>query len=242
MGWLEDIQLNRRRQVEQMNKAFGNNLEKAYNKDDFSDDNSTKRDGKSNIYKMKVLGLRKFDGQDSKKYVGVENADGSYITNLDNGDIVVSLMDDGGYLVSKFPIGNDEDVDEREAADLDEALDIALMYKEDLEEETDDDDVMYQNTEKSDDDAEVYAEEETEKSFEDEVNPFELSAWEKEQEEIAKAYETLGLDYNIEKAHKDGDMHPNGKWVWRASANGGKGDWRVAKPGGSKATAYSKAR
>lgn len=31
-------------------------------------------------------------------------------------------------------------------------------------------------------------------------------------------------------------MHPNGKWVWRASANGGKGDWRVAKTGGSKAT------
>lgn len=37
-------------------------------------------------------------------------------------------------------------------------------------------------------------------------------------------------DNDIEKAkHQDGDMHPNGKWVWRASANGGKGDWRVAK-------------
>jgi hypothetical protein len=34
---------------------------------------------------------------------------------------------------------------------------------------------------------------------------------------------------------------PNGKWVWRQSANGGKGDWRVAKPGGSKATAGSAA-
>lgn len=44
-------------------------------------------------------------------------------------------------------------------------------------------------------------------------------------------------DNDIEKAkHQDGDMHPNGKWVWRASANGGKGDWRVAKPGGSKST------
>lgn len=47
-------------------------------------------------------------------------------------------------------------------------------------------------------------------------------------------------DNDIEKAkHQDGDMHPNGKWVWRASANGGKGDWRVAKPGGSKATSGS---
>lgn len=37
-------------------------------------------------------------------------------------------------------------------------------------------------------------------------------------------------DNDIEKAkHQDGDIHPNGKWVWRASANGGKGDWRVAK-------------
>lgn len=54
-----------------------------------------------------------------------------------------------------------------------------------------------------------------------------------------KAYETLCLDYDeFEKAkHQDGDMHPNGKWVWRQSANGGKGDWRVAKTGGSKATA-----
>jgi hypothetical protein len=32
----------------------------------------------------------------------------------------------------------------------------------------------------------------------------------------------------FEKAkHQDGDMHPNGKWVWVSSANGGKGDWRT---------------
>ena len=48
----------------------------------------------------------------------------------------------------------------------------------------------------------------------------------------------------IEKAkHQDGDMHPNGKWVWRQSANGGKGDWRVASPskrgGGSSKTTSS---
>ena len=35
-------------------------------------------------------------------------------------------------------------------------------------------------------------------------------------------------EVDIEKAHKDGDMHPNGKWVWVQTANGGKGDWRVA--------------
>lgn len=27
--------------------------------------------------------------------------------------------------------------------------------------------------------------------------------------------------------HKDGDIHPNGKWVWVSSLNGGKGDWRT---------------
>ena len=32
---------------------------------------------------------------------------------------------------------------------------------------------------------------------------------------------------DIEKAHKDGDLHPNGKWVWASSAAGGKGDWRT---------------
>lgn len=49
---------------------------------------------------------------------------------------------------------------------------------------------------------------------------------------------------DIEKAkHQDGDMHPNGRWVWRQSANGGKGDWRVANPkrgGGSRAAAAAK--
>ena len=42
------------------------------------------------------------------------------------------------------------------------------------------------------------------------------------QERIEKSF-----DNEIEKAHKDGDIHPNGKWVWRQSANGGKGDWRT---------------
>lgn len=35
-----------------------------------------------------------------------------------------------------------------------------------------------------------------------------------------------GFDNEFEKAHKDGDLHPNGKWVWVSSAAGGKGDWR----------------
>lgn len=46
---------------------------------------------------------------------------------------------------------------------------------------------------------------------------------------ISKAEE--GFD-DIEKARvvrQDGDIHPNGKWVWVSSAAGGKGDWRVIK-------------
>lgn len=48
---------------------------------------------------------------------------------------------------------------------------------------------------------------------------------------IAKGFETdiqKAEDSDLEKAHQDGDMHPNGKWVWVSSANGGKGDWRTA--------------
>jgi len=39
----------------------------------------------------------------------------------------------------------------------------------------------------------------------------------------------------LEKAHNHGDIHPNGKWYWESSANGGKGDWRTIK-GAGKAT------
>lgn len=39
---------------------------------------------------------------------------------------------------------------------------------------------------------------------------------------------SAGEEDIFEKAkHQDGDIHPNGKWVWVASANGGKGDWRT---------------
>lgn len=34
-------------------------------------------------------------------------------------------------------------------------------------------------------------------------------------------------EVEMEKAHQDGEIHPNGKWVWVSSANGGKGDWRT---------------
>lgn len=32
---------------------------------------------------------------------------------------------------------------------------------------------------------------------------------------------------DLEKAHNQGDVHPNGKWYWETSAAGGKGDWLV---------------
>lgn len=56
--------------------------------------------------------------------------------------------------------------------------------------------------------------------------------------QLPTAYQGEGLtkggdEYNdIEKARvvrQDGDIHPNGKWVWVSSAAGGKGDWRVIK-------------
>lgn len=47
-----------------------------------------------------------------------------------------------------------------------------------------------------------------------------------EAQEILKAAGTEEI-LDFEKAHKDGDLHPNGKWVWVSSAAGGKGDWRT---------------
>lgn len=49
------------------------------------------------------------------------------------------------------------------------------------------------------------------------------------QNAISKAQEEFD---DIEKARvvrQDGDIHPNGKWVWSSQAAGGKGDWRVIK-------------
>ena len=78
------------------------------------------------------------------------------------------------------------------------------------------------------------SEDSLEKGVEDEINPFEMEAY---KSDLTKAE----LDEFEKAKHQDGDMHPNGKWVWRQSANGGKGDWRVAKPGSSKDTAGSAA-
>ena len=45
-------------------------------------------------------------------------------------------------------------------------------------------------------------------------------------QEILKSAGTEDI-LDFEKAHKDGDLHPNGKYVWVSSANGGRGDWRT---------------
>lgn len=158
MSWLEDTQNHRRLQAERMQKAFGydgsEDLRKADNDMDFSetktDKNKKKRNGKSDMYKMRLLGLRKFNEQDQKIYLGVEDTDNSYITNLDNGDIVISKTTDG-YLVSKFPIDmENKDGEEKEADDLSSAIDIALKYKEDLDVEEEPEQIMYkENTEKA---------------------------------------------------------------------------------------------
>lgn len=242
MDWLSDIENHRKRQVAMMAKAFdGSDIRKATGDNDVSERKTDKPkkgepySDKSDMYKMKILKLRKFNEQDQKEYVGVEDVANSYIANHENGDIVISKTTDG-YLVSKFPIDTDnEEGEETDAANLSDAIDVALQYKEDLDNAKAPEQIMYKETEKSstdDTDEDEYDEyDDTEKGFDDEINPFERAAWESEQEELAKAYATLGLDYDIEKAkHQDGDMHPNGKWVWRASANGGKGDWRVVKP------------
>lgn len=233
MSWLDDIEQHRKRQVAQMAKAFGDDnayFQKA--KDVDTAGKNEKKDkilaDKSDMYKMKVLGLRKFNEQDQKEYIGVEDVANSYITNHENGDIIISKTTDG-YLVSKFPIDTDnEEGEENTVATFSEAIDVALQYKDDLDNAKAPEQIMYKETEDDD----------SEKGFNDEINPFERAVWEAERNDVAKAYAILGLDYDLEKAkHQDGDMHPNGKWVWRASANGGKGDWRVAKIGGSKATA-----
>lgn len=181
MSWLEDIQNHRQRQVEQMTKAFGYEnftIQKARAEDDGVDYtvdepeeeeetlNKSQEDktyaGKSDMYKMRMLGLRKFNEQDQKEYIGVEDADNSYITNLENGDIIIGKIAEG-YLVSKFPVDTEnEEGDEQEVTDLSEAIDVALQFKDDLEDVKEPEQIMYK---------------ETEKAFEDEINPFEKEAW-----------------------------------------------------------------
>ena len=223
MSWLNDTEQHRKRQVALMAKAFGDSDIQKATGNDVSEDEEKKpkkkakpNSDKSDMYKMKVLGLRKFNEQDQKEYIGVEDVANSYITNHENGDIIISKTTDG-YLVSKFPIDTEnEEGKEKTVTTLSEAIDVALQYQDDLDNAKAPEQIMYKETEEDDD---------SEKGFDDEINPFERAAWEAKQDEIRKAYETLCLDYDeFEKAkHQDGDMHPNGKWVWRASANGGQG-------------------
>lgn len=50
---------------------------------------------------------------------------------------------------------------------------------------------------------------------------------------IAKSFiNDFGSEEDLEKAHKVGDVHPNGKWVWKEYAPG-KFDWRGIKGGSS---------
>lgn len=165
MDWLKDIQTNRQRQVENLYKSFGTAVSDALEKavadnDDVEEErddeassevknSNLKRGEKSDMYKMRLLGLRKFNGQDLKVYIGVEDVENSYITNHENGDIVIAKTQDG-YLVSKFPIDlDDNDGEEEEVPTLSEAIDVALRYKEDLDSVEDPDETIYKKTEKA---------------------------------------------------------------------------------------------
>ena len=150
MSWLDDTENHRKRQVALMAKAFGDNdiLKAADN--DVSEDKekkpkkkATPYGDKSDMYKMKMLKLRKFNEQDQKEYVGVEDVANSYIANHENGDIIISKTTDG-YLISKFPIDDKhEDGGETKTVTLSEAIDVALQYKDDLDNAKAPEQIMY---------------------------------------------------------------------------------------------------
>lgn len=150
MSWLDDTEQHRKRQVAMMAKAFGgNDIRKATDNDVSEEEEkkpkrkATPYGGKSDMYKMKMLGLRKFNEQDQKEYVGVEDVANSYIANHENGDIIISKTTDG-YLVSKFPIDmENEEGEEKTAANLSEAIDVALQYKDDLDNAKAPEQIMY---------------------------------------------------------------------------------------------------
>ena len=150
MSWLDDTEQHRKRQVAMMAKAFGgNDIQKATDNDISEEEEkkpkrkATPYDDKSDMYKMKMLKLRKFNEQDQKEYVGVEDVANSYITNLENGDIIISKTT-GGYLVSKFPIDTEnEEGEEKEATTLSEAIDVALQYQDDLDNAKAPEQIMY---------------------------------------------------------------------------------------------------
>ena len=88
-----------------------------------------------------MLGLRKFNEQDHKVYIGVEDVENSYISNHENGDILICKIKDG-YLVSMFPV-DIKNKEGEEASDLSSAIDIALLFKDDLDNEEEPEQIMY---------------------------------------------------------------------------------------------------
>lgn len=147
MSWLDDTENDRKRQVALMAKAFGDSDIQKATDNDVSEKKpkrkATPYGGKSDMYKMKMLKLRKFNEQDQKEYVGVEDVANSYIANHENGDIIISKTTDG-YLVSKFPIDiENEEGEEKEATTLSEAIDVALQYKDDLDNAKAPEQIMY---------------------------------------------------------------------------------------------------
>lgn len=149
MSWLEDTEYHRKRQVAQMAKAFGDSgtyFQKA-NDNELSEEDviktKKKKGGKSDMYKMRLLKLRKFNEQDQKEYVGVDDVENSYVANYENGDVVISKTTDG-YLVSKFPIdAENEEGEEKDVSTLSEAIDVALQYKDDLDKAKAPEEIMY---------------------------------------------------------------------------------------------------
>ena len=148
MSWLEDTENHRKRQVARMAKAFGGiDILKATD-NDVSEEKKPKRKAtpygdKSDMYKMRLLKLRKFNEQDQKEYVGVEDVENSYVANYENGDVVISKTTDG-YLVSKFPIDTEnEEGEEKDVSTLSEAIDVALQYKDDLDKAKAPEEIMY---------------------------------------------------------------------------------------------------
>ena len=102
MDWLEQTQNHRKVQTQKMAESLGY-FQKAEDvteeeNDGMDNSKSSSYAGKSDMFKMRMLGLRKFNEQDHKVYIGVEDVENSYISNQENGDILICKIKDG-YLV-----------------------------------------------------------------------------------------------------------------------------------------------
>ena len=137
MDWLEQTQNHRKVQTQKIAESLGY-FQKAEDvteeeNDGMDNSKSSSYAGKSDMFKMRMLGLRKFNEQDHKVYIGVEDVENSYISNQENGDILICKNKDG-YLVSMFPIDiKNKEGEEKEASDLSSAIDEEpeqIMYKQ----------------------------------------------------------------------------------------------------------------